>query len=238
MEELLEAYRTGAGVPFEEYGADLVEGQEAFTRPQFGHFLGSEWLPAVPDVHERLLAEPAARVADVACGCGWSSIAIARAYPLVHVDGIDLDTLSIEKARKNVEGSGVEARVNFHERDAADPELAGRYDLVFIFEALHDMSYPVDVLRTLHGMLAEGGSVVVGDERTEDSFQALGRRGRTHALRLQHRPLPAGGDDRRRPGRDGHRHADRHRAWLRRTGRPSAASRCSRSRTTSTASTA
>ncbi len=70
MEELLEAYRTGAGVPFEEYGADLVEGQEAFTRPMFTHLLGSKWLPAVPAVHERLLAEPPARVADVACGCG------------------------------------------------------------------------------------------------------------------------------------------------------------------------
>ncbi len=172
MGELLEAYRTGAGVPFEEYGADLVEGQEAFTRPMFTHLLGRRWLPAVPAVHERLLAEPPARVADVACGCGWSSIAIARAYPLVHVDGVDLDTLSIEKARRNVEGSGVEDRVTFHERDAADPELAGRYDLVFVFEALHDMSYPVDVLRTMRGMLADGGSMIVGDERTEDSFQA------------------------------------------------------------------
>jgi len=172
MEDLLAAFRTGAGVPYESYGADLVEGQEAFTRPLFTHLLGSEWLPGVPEVHERLLAEPPARVADVACGCGWSSIAIARAYPLVHVDGIDLDTLSIEKARKNVEGSGVKARVTFHERDAADPELAGRYDLVTVFEALHDMSYPVHVLRTLRGMLADGGSVIVGDERTEESFQA------------------------------------------------------------------
>ena len=66
----------------------------------------------------------------------------------------------------------MEDRVTFHERDAADPELAGRYDLVFVFEALHDMSYPVDVLRTLRGMLADGGSMIVGDERTEDSFQA------------------------------------------------------------------
>jgi SAM-dependent methyltransferase len=172
MEELLAAYRTGGGVPFEQYGADLVEGQEAFTRPLFMHLLGGEWLPEVPEVHERLLAEPPARVADVACGCGWSSIAIARAYPLVQVDGIDLDTLSIEKARKNLEGSGVEDRVTFHERDAADPELAGRYDLVFVFEALHDMSYPVAVLATLRGMLAAGGSVIVGDERTEDSFRA------------------------------------------------------------------
>ena len=126
----------------------------------------------MPAVHERLLAEPSARVADVACGCGWSSIAIARAYPLVHVDGVDLDTLSIEKARKNLEGTGVEDRVTFHERDAADPELAGKYDLVFVFEALHDMSYPVDVLRHVARDARRGGSVIVGDERTEDSFQA------------------------------------------------------------------
>jgi SAM-dependent methyltransferase len=172
IEELLEAFRTGGGVPYEAYGADLYEGQEAFTRPLFTNLLGSEWLPAVPDVHGRLVAEPPARVADVACGCGWSSIAIARAYPLVQVDGIDLDTASIEKARRNLDGSGVEDRVTFHERDAADPALAGQYDLVTIFEALHDMSHPVDVLRAIREMLAEGGSVVIGDERTEDRFQA------------------------------------------------------------------
>ena len=63
-------------------------------------------------------------------------------------------------------------RVTFHERDAADPALASQYDLVTIFEALHDMSRPVDVLRALRGMLADGGSVIVGDERTADNFQA------------------------------------------------------------------
>jgi SAM-dependent methyltransferase len=172
LEELVAAYRSGDGVPYEEYGVDLYQGQEAFTRPMFTHLLGPEWLPAVPDVHARLEAEPPARVADVACGCGWSSIGIARAYPLVQVDGIDLDTASIEKARENLAGTDVADRVTFHERDAADPALASQYDLVTIFEALHDMSQPVDVLRALRGMLAEGGSVIVGDERTEDSFKA------------------------------------------------------------------
>ena len=107
LDQLLLAFRSGDGVPYEEYGADLYEGQEAFTRPMFTHLLGSEWLPAVVDVHERLCADPPARVADVACGCGWSSIAMARAYPNIHVDGIDLDTASVEKARRNVAGTGV-----------------------------------------------------------------------------------------------------------------------------------
>ena len=172
VDELLEAFRTGAGVPYGSYGADLHEGQARFTRPMFERLLGTEWLPASGEVHERLLADPPARVADVACGEGRSSIAIARAYPNVRVDGIDLDEPSIAAARKHLAGSGVEDRVEFHARDAGDAQHAGRYDLVTIFEALHDMSRPVDVLGALRGMLAEGGSVIVGDERVEDEFTA------------------------------------------------------------------
>ncbi len=171
---LLQAFRTGDGVPYADYGADLHDGQAAFTRPMFEHLLGSEWLPAVSDVHARLQGEPPARVADVACGEGFSTIAIARAYPKASVDGVDADEASIEQARKHLVGSGVEDRVTFHLRDAADPELAGRYDLVYIHEALHDMSYPVDVLRACRGLLADGGSVVVADERVAESFQAPG----------------------------------------------------------------
>lgn len=97
---------------------------------------------------------------------------MARAYPKIRVDGIDSDHASIERARENLAGSGVEDRVTFSERDAADADLAGRYDLVTIFEALHDMSYPVDVLRAARGLLADGGLVFIGDERTEDTFTA------------------------------------------------------------------
>ena len=172
IEAVLEAFRKGGGVPYAAYGADLHEGQAAFTRPLFEKLLGKDWLPAVPEIHERLLADPPAQVADVACGQGRSSIEIARAYPKVRVDGIDSDRASIERARENLAGSGVEDRVTFHERDAADAGLAGRYDLVTIFEALHDMSYPVEVLRAARGLLADRGVVFIGDERTEDTFTA------------------------------------------------------------------
>jgi 2-polyprenyl-3-methyl-5-hydroxy-6-metoxy-1,4-benzoquinol methylase len=172
IDALLEAMRTGAGVPYADYGEDLHEAQAAFTRPLFENLLGSEWLGGVPEIRDRLLADPPARVADVACGQGRSSIEIARAYPQVQVDGIDSDTASIVFARKNLEGSGVEDRVSFHDRDAADAGLAGRYDLVTIFEALHDMSYPVEVLRAARGLLAGGGVMLIGDERTEESFTA------------------------------------------------------------------
>ena len=172
IDALLDAFKTGDGVPYADYGEDLHEGQAAFTRPLFENLLGKEWLPSVPEIHERLLGDPPARVADMACGQGRSSIEIARAYPKVRVGGIDSDHASLERARENLTASGVEDRVTFHERDAADAELAGRYDLVTIFEALHDMSYPVSVLRAARGLLADGGVMFIGDERTEESFTA------------------------------------------------------------------
>jgi 2-polyprenyl-3-methyl-5-hydroxy-6-metoxy-1,4-benzoquinol methylase len=170
IDALIEAFRSGGGLPYAEYGDDLHEGQAAFTRPLFENLLGNEWLPAVPEIHGRLNSDPSALVADVACGQGRSSIELARAYPKVRVDGIDSDRASIEAARRNLDGSGVEDRVEFHESNAADPGLAGRYDLVTIFEALHDMSYPVDALKAARSLLAEGGLVFIGDERTEEAF--------------------------------------------------------------------
>jgi 2-polyprenyl-3-methyl-5-hydroxy-6-metoxy-1,4-benzoquinol methylase len=174
LDAVLRAFRSGDGVPFADYGSDLHEGQAAFTRPMFENLLGSEWLPAIPEVHEWLEADPPARVADVACGEGYSTLAIARAYPQVTVDGIDLDRASIEAARTHVSGSGVEDRVTFHHRDAADGESADAYDLVYMHESLHDMSYPVDVLRACRRMLVDEASVVIADERVADAFTAPG----------------------------------------------------------------
>jgi SAM-dependent methyltransferase len=173
MEELLQAYRRGGGVPYESYGADTREGIAAINRPMFVNDL-ADWFAAIPEVDARLRSEPPARVADLACGTAWSSIAIARAYPLVQVDGIDLDAESIEAARANVADTGLEDRVRPVVQDASDPKLSSRYDLVTIFEALHDMNHPVEALRAARDMLAEGGSVLIGDERTAEQFTAPG----------------------------------------------------------------
>jgi hypothetical protein len=99
LDALLEAFRTGAGIPYSAYGTDLHQGQAEFTRPMFEAQLGRVWLPAIPDVHARLEADPPARVADVACGEGFSTMAIAHAYPKVRVDGIDSDEASIAAAK-------------------------------------------------------------------------------------------------------------------------------------------
>lgn len=171
---VLDAFRTGDGVPYERYGADVRESISWLNRPMFLKLLGSEWLPAVPELDARLRADPPARVADLGCGTGWSSIAIALSYPNVAVDGIDLDEASVAEARRNAEQAGVAGRVTFEARDAADPQLAGRYDLVCAFETIHDMVDPVGALRAMRGMQAEDGVTFVADERVAESFTAPG----------------------------------------------------------------
>jgi SAM-dependent methyltransferase len=171
---LLDAYRTGRGVPYADYGADLREGQAGINRAMFLKQLGSEWLPALPDVHARLLADPPARIADLGCGAGWSSIGLAQSYPKALVDGFDLDDASIDLARDNVRAAGLADRVKFHVRDAGDPELAGRYDLVAAFECLHDMAQPVGALKAMRQLAGERGAVLVVDERVGDTFTAAG----------------------------------------------------------------
>jgi 2-polyprenyl-3-methyl-5-hydroxy-6-metoxy-1,4-benzoquinol methylase len=174
LPEVIEAFRSGGGVPYARYDADFCEGQAEMNGLQFDNLLGSEWLPAVPDVHARLGQDPPARVADVACGAGRSSIALARAYRRVRVDGFDLDEYSVGLARENLTGTGLEDRVSFAVRDAGDSTFSGSYDLVTMFEALHDMPRPVEVLRNIRGLLAEGGNVLLADERAADTFAAPG----------------------------------------------------------------
>ena len=168
LPDLVRAFRTGEGVPFE--GDDTVEAQGDFNRPWLVGSFANEYLPSIPDIHERLTE--GARVADIACGAGWAAIAIARAYPKAVVDGFDLDAPSIDLARRNAEEAGVADRVTFEARDAGDPSYAERYHLAVIVEALHDMSRPVDVLSSVHSLLHEDGALVVADERVADHFHA------------------------------------------------------------------
>ncbi len=176
LDPVVESFRTGAGVPWEAYGKDAREGQADINRPVCDRLLGSVWLPAIEGLDVRLRADPPARVADIACGGGWSTMAIARAYPKIRVDGFDIDLGSIELARDNLarSGSDVADRVRFHLADAADPVLTGDYDAAVILEALHDMAHPVEALTTVRGMLAADGQLIVIDERVAETFGAVG----------------------------------------------------------------
>ena len=169
MPDVVEAFRTGTGPPPLSWEP---EGRAEFNRPIFLNLLGREWLPSIASVHERLVREPPARVADIACGTGWSSIAMALAYPSITVHGFDLDRDAIAAATAHAAERGVADRVEFVARDAAEAGAAEPYDLVTIFEALHDMSRPVRVLETARSILGPDGSVVVADELVGDRFAA------------------------------------------------------------------
>ena len=172
MPDLVAAFRSGSMVAWSAYGRDMIEAQGDFNRPWLVGSLGAEYLPSIPDLHERLVSEPGARAADVACGVGWAAISLARAYPNITVDGFDLDESSIEIASRNAKEAGVADRVHFEVKDAADASLQNRYDLAMVVEAIHDLSQPVAVLRAIREMLKPGGTLIVADERTEDSFTA------------------------------------------------------------------
>lgn len=168
--DLLEAYRTGGGVTWEQFGADARESQADMNRPWFEHQLPTEFRDT--DAIDSVLRRTGAKVADIGFGGGWSSIAIARAYPEATVDGFDIDEASVEMAQRNAAEAGVDDRVRFIHTDAA--AIDGEYDAVFFFECVHDMPRPVDVLSAARRIVRPGGIVVVMDEAVGDEFTAPG----------------------------------------------------------------
>ena len=172
LPELLEAYRTGSGVGWGDFGPLMRTAQADANRPLFLQVLGSNWLPSVPGLDAAL--RDGGKVADIGCGDGWSSLGIARAYPTVTVDGFDVDPDSIDAARAQASAEGVADRVRFTLADAASVPAAGDYDLVSMFECVHDMPDPVGVLRSARRMVRPGGTVLVMDERVPETFTGPG----------------------------------------------------------------
>lgn len=174
LQRVVEAFRTGGGVPYADYGKDMHEGQAGMNRNLFLYQLGPEYLAAIPDVNSRLSSNTPAKVADIGCGFGYSSIGIARHYTNARVDGFDLDEISVRAAQPLLQEHGVADRVKIEVRDAGDPELAGQYDLVIACECVHDMSDPVSALSTMRRMARNGGAVIVVDERVHEEFSPEG----------------------------------------------------------------
>lgn len=173
LDKLRQAYRSGDGVDYAEYGADLRAGQARINRGAFLHQLGQEWIPAMPDVDECLRGEDR-RIADIGCGVGWSSIGMGRAYPKVRVDGFDTDVPSIAAARHLVAEEALGNRLSFHATEPDAEALAGQFDLVTALECVHDMSDPVGVMRAMRRIRKPGGAVMIMDERVESTFTGQG----------------------------------------------------------------
>jgi 2-polyprenyl-3-methyl-5-hydroxy-6-metoxy-1,4-benzoquinol methylase len=174
--KVTEAFRTGKGVGWHEHDACLFRGTERFFRPGYNANLVTSWIPALDGVEQKLVA--GATVADVGCGHGASTILMAKAYPNSRFTGFDYHAPSIERARAGAEEAGVAERTRFEVASAKD--FPGRdYDLVTIFDALHDMGDPVGASAHIRETLKPDGTWMLvepfaNDELT-DNLNPIGR---------------------------------------------------------------
>jgi 2-polyprenyl-3-methyl-5-hydroxy-6-metoxy-1,4-benzoquinol methylase len=157
-DKLVDAFRTGEGVGWEEHQPALFEGVAAFFRPGYAASLVPEWLPAMPGVVEKL--ERGASVADVGCGHGHSTLLLAKAFPNSTFTGYDFHGPSIKAARENAAEQGVGDRVTFEVATAQAFPGSG-YDLITFFDCLHDLGDPEGALRRAEQTLAEDGTVMI-----------------------------------------------------------------------------
>jgi SAM-dependent methyltransferase len=173
---ITERFRSGEGFGWHEHDPDLFEGTERFFRPGYLANLVDSWLPSLDGVVEKL--EAGARVADIGCGHGASTILMAQAYPASTFVGTDYHEGSIEAARRAAERAGVADRVTF-EVSAAKELAGGPYDLVCVFDALHDMGDPVGAARHVRSQLADDGTWLVVEpfagDAIEDNLTPVGR---------------------------------------------------------------
>jgi 2-polyprenyl-3-methyl-5-hydroxy-6-metoxy-1,4-benzoquinol methylase len=173
---ITEAVRTGEGVGWHDHVHDVHEGCERFFRPGYNAHLIAEWLPALEGVVEKL--QRGALVADVGCGHGASTILMAQAFPASQFSGSDYHVGGIETARERAAQAGVAARVRFTAESAQAYSGEG-YDLVTMFDCLHDMGDPVGAARHVRSTLKPDGTWMIVEpnagDRVEDNLNPVGR---------------------------------------------------------------
>jgi SAM-dependent methyltransferase len=175
-DRILEAFRSGGGMGWHEHDHRLFRGTERFFRPGYRASLVAEWIPALDGVQEKL--ERGATVADVGCGHGASTIIMAEAFPNSQFFGFDYHEQSIERAREAAEQAGVADRITFAVAAAKDYPGSG-YDLVCVFDCLHDMGDPVGASAHVLETLADDGTWMIvepfANDRVEDNLNPVGR---------------------------------------------------------------
>lgn len=176
LDTLAEAFRTGAGIGWHEHDHELFHGIERFYRPSYAAHLVDHWIPALSGVEAQLHA--GARVADIGCGHGASTILMAQAYPGSVFIGFDVHVDSIGAATERARRAGVSDRCRF-DVAPADGFPGTGYDLITVFDALHDMGDPLGASRHVRRALAPKGSWMIVEpyagDRVEENLNPVGR---------------------------------------------------------------
>lgn len=166
--EIEDAFRTGKGMGWHEHDPRLFHGTERFFRPGYRAHLVTEWIPALEGVHDKL--QRGAKVADVGCGHGASTIIMAQAFPNSEFFGFDYHEASIEQARVRAADAGLSERITF-ETAAAKNFPGEAYDLVCVFDCLHDMGDPLGAAKHIHDVLAPDGTWMIVEPYANDSVE-------------------------------------------------------------------
>jgi SAM-dependent methyltransferase len=173
---IADSFRSGAGMGWHEHQEGVFHGCEKFFRPGYAANLVSSWIPALADVQQKL--EAGARIADVGCGKGASTILMAKAFPNSTFFGFDYHDPSIAAARDSAKRQGVESRTTFEVARAK--EFRGEpYDLVAVFDCLHDMGDPVGAAKHVLSSLRKDGTWMIVEpfahDRLKDNLNPVGR---------------------------------------------------------------
>jgi SAM-dependent methyltransferase len=176
VDRLTEAFRSGEGIGWHEHDHQLFHGVERFFRSSYVGNLVQSWIPALDGVEAKLAA--GARVADVGCGLGASTIVMAKAFPASEFTGFDYHPESVAEANARARSAGIGDRCRFEVASAKDfPDR--RYDLVTVFDALHDMGDPAGAARHVRSTLKPGGSWMIVEpyagDRVEENLNPIGR---------------------------------------------------------------
>jgi 2-polyprenyl-3-methyl-5-hydroxy-6-metoxy-1,4-benzoquinol methylase len=166
--QVAEAFQKGGGVPFSDYGSDLIAGIDRGNRSQYQFHLLKRWLPAMPEVVARL--EAGGQAADIGCGSGYPTILMAQAFPRARFYGFDVSEESLVRARADAQQRGVADRTEFRCVSASDLPDTPKFDFITSFDAIHDMVDPRGALRGIRRALADDGAYLMVEVKGGDTL--------------------------------------------------------------------
>ena len=177
IDKLMHAFRNGGGVPFSDFGPEIVEAIERLFHVGYETWVADQWIPAVPDIQHKL--KQGGEAAEVGCGAGQCLIPVAQAFPASRFCGYDVDAGSLDRAREKAKGAGIGERLSFERIAAESLPFAERFDLVMAFNCIHDMAQPRAALAGLRRVLKPDGALLWSEaevsDQLEDNFNTFGR---------------------------------------------------------------